>query len=178
MHEDIAEVLLTEDEIHRRVGELGRQITADYRGRDLLIVFILKGALLFVADLVRCVDLPVRLDFMVVSSYGRGASSPGSARIVTDLRTDVHGRHVLLVEDIVDSGHTIREVLEHLLIRQPASLRVCTLLDKPDRREVDLELAYIGFTIPNVFVVGYCLDYNERYRNLPYVGVLKPDVYA
>jgi hypoxanthine phosphoribosyltransferase len=178
MHDDIAEVLITEEEIRRRVAELGAAITRDYAGREPLVVFVLKGALIFVADLIRTIDIPLRLDFMVVSSYGSGTESSGSVRIVTDLRTDVRGRDVLIVEDIIDSGLTLREIIEHLEVRHPASIAICTLLSKRARRQVDLDVRYVGFEIPDEFVVGYCLDYDEKYRNLPFIGVLKPDCYT
>lgn len=174
MLDDIAEVLITAESIQAKVRELGARITADYVDKDLVMVFILKGALLFIADLVRAVHLPVQLDFMVVTSYGSGTES-GGARIVTDLKTDIHNRHVLLVEDIVDTGLTLHSVLNLLALRRPASLRVCTLLNKPARRRVPVELAYVGFEIPDRFVVGYGLDYGERYRTLPFIGALKPD---
>lgn len=177
IRDDIAEVLLTEEQIRARVKELGAQISRDYQGRDLLILFILKGALIFVADLIREIDMHVQLDFMVVSSYGARTSTSGSVRIVTDMRSDVRGRDVLIVEDIIDSGLTLHEVIQHLKVREPASLAVCTLLSKPARRRVPLDVRYVGFEIPDVFVVGYCLDFNERYRNLPFIGVLKPDCY-
>ncbi|MBI2761551.1 MAG: hypoxanthine phosphoribosyltransferase [Chloroflexi bacterium] len=178
MRDDIAEVLLSEDQIHHRVAELGDEIARDYAGRDLLVLFVLKGALLFVADLIRTIDMHVQLDFMVVSSYGARTESSGSVRIVTDMRSDVKGRDVLIVEDIIDSGLTLREIIAHLQVREPASIEVCTLLNKPSRRRVELDVKYIGFEIPDAFVVGYCLDYNERYRNLPFIGVLKPELYA
>ena len=174
--DDIGEVLLPAEAIQAKVRELGTRITAEHAGMDLLVVFVLKGALLFVADLVRAMHVPVQLDFMVVSSYGAGTES-GGARIITDLKSDIYNRHVLLVEDIVDTGNTLRSVLDHLWLRHPASLRICTLLDKPARREVPVDLAYVGFEIPNHFVVGYGLDYDERYRTLPFIGVLKPDRY-
>jgi hypoxanthine phosphoribosyltransferase len=175
MRDDIAAVLLSAEQIQARVRELGAAITRDYAGREPVVVFILKGALIFVADLIRAIDLPMRLDFMVVSSYGTGTESGGSVRIITDLSSDIRGRDVLVVEDIIDSGLTLAEVLAHLEVRQPASLTVCTLLSKRARRRVHLDVRYLGFEIPDVFVVGYCLDYGERYRNLPFIGVLKPE---
>ncbi len=177
VRDDIAEILLTEEQIRARVAELGAAITRDYAGREPLVLFILKGALIFVADLIRVIDLHMRLDFMVVSSYGSRTVSSGSVRIVTDMRTDVRGRDVLIVEDIIDSGLTLREIIGHLKLRRPASIEICTLLSKRERRRVELDVRYIGFEIPDAFVVGYCLDYNERYRNLPYLGVLKPECY-
>ena len=177
MRDDIAHVLLSEEKIHQRVSELGHQITHDYAGRDPLVLFVLKGALCFVADLIRAIDIHVQLDFMVLSSYGSSTTSSGSVRIITDMRSDVRNRNVLIVEDIIDSGLTLQEIIEHLRVRGPADIQVCTLLDKPARRRVALDVRYIGFEIPDEFVVGYCLDFNERYRNLPFVGVLKPECY-
>jgi hypoxanthine phosphoribosyltransferase len=171
----VMQVLLTEEQIGTRVGELAEQIDRDYAGRDPLIVFIMKGALLFVADLVRSMRSNFRIDFMVVSSYGARTETSGSVRIVADLKTDIRGRDVLLVEDIIDSGLTITEVVEHLLVRSPASIEICTLLDKPARRRVPLEARYVGFQIDDHFVVGYGLDYRERYRGLRYVGILSPN---
>jgi hypoxanthine phosphoribosyltransferase len=178
MRDDIAQVLIPEERIRARVTELAAQIARDYAERNLLILFVLKGALIFVADLIRQLDMHVRLDFMVVSSYGARTETSGSVRIVTDMRSDVRGQHVLIVEDIIDSGLTLREIIEHLEVRHPASIEVCTLLSKPARRLVNVPVRYIGFEIPDEFVVGYCLDFNERYRNLPFIGVLKPECYA
>jgi len=180
--EGIERVVISAEEIARRVGELGQAITADYRGgaardsrrRPLLVVGILKGAMPFMADLVRALDLPIEYDFMAVSSYGNG-TSPGEVRILKDLDCAIGGRDVLIVEDIVDTGHTLQHLLAGLSARGPASLRVCTLLDKPHRREVEVPVDYVGFVLPeNLFVVGYGLDYAEVYRNLPFVGILKP----
>jgi hypoxanthine phosphoribosyltransferase len=173
---DIATVLFSEEQIADRVRELGAAITRDYAGKAPVLVFVMKGALIFVADLIRQIDLPVRLDFLVVSSYASGTSS-GGVTVVTDLRGDIRDRDVIVVEDIVDTGLTLQEVLGRLAGRQPASLAVCTLLDKPARRRVPVEIRYVGFTVPDAFVVGYCLDHGERYRNLPFIGVLKPEVY-
>lgn len=179
----IARVVISEAEIARRVRELGREISADYRagaakdprGRPPLVVGILKGAMPFMADLVRAMDIPLEYDFMAVSSYGNG-TSPGEVRILKDLDCAIGRRDVLVVEDIVDTGHTLQHILAGLSARGPASLRVCTLLDKPHRREVEVPVDYVGFVLPeNLFVVGYGLDYAEVYRNLPFVGVLKPD---
>lgn len=179
----IERVVISAEEISRRVEDLGRQIAADYgrgagsdpRGRPLLVVGILKGALPFMADLVRALDIPIAYDFMAVSSYGNG-TSPGEVRILKDLDCAIGGRDVLIVEDIVDTGHTLQHLLGGLSARGPATLRVCTLLDKPHRREVEVPVDYVGFVLPdNLFVVGYGLDYAEVYRNLPFVGVLKPE---
>ena len=177
LRDDIAEVLLSEQQIRERVRQLARQIEQDYLGRELLIVFVLKGALIFVADLIREMDRQVRLDFMVVSSYGARTETSGSVRIVTDMRSDVRGQDVLIIEDIIDSGLTLQEIIQHLTVRNPASIQVCTLLSKSARRQVDVDVRYVGFEIPDEFVVGYCLDFNERYRNLPFIGVLKPECY-
>jgi len=174
---DIARTLYSEAQIAERVRELGAAITADYAGRAPVLVFVMKGALIFVADLIRAIDLPLRIDFLVVSSYGAGTES-GGVTVVTDLRGDIRDRDVIVVEDIVDTGLTLQEVLGRLAARQPASLAVCTLLDKPDRRRVPVDIRYIGFSVPDEFVVGYCLDYAEHYRNLPFIGVLRPELYA
>ncbi|MBP7726136.1 MAG: hypoxanthine phosphoribosyltransferase [Candidatus Bipolaricaulis anaerobius] len=179
----IERVVISADEIARRVRDLGREIAADYRGgagrdprrRPLLVVGILKGAMPFMADLIRALDLAIEYDFMAVSSYGNG-TSPGEVRILKDLDCAIGGRDVLLVEDIVDTGHTLHHLLAGLSARGPATLRVCTLLDKPHRREVEVTVDYVGFVLPeNLFVVGYGLDYAEVYRNLPFVAILKPE---
>jgi hypoxanthine phosphoribosyltransferase len=169
---DIEHILFSEQDIETRVRELGAEITRDYQGLAPVLVFVMKGALIFVADLIRQIDLRVRLDFLVVSSYGSGTESSG-VQVVTDLSGDIHGEHVIVVEDIVDSGLTLQEVLGLLAARRPASIAVCALLDKPARRRVPVQIRYTGFTVPDEFVVGYCLDYAERYRNLPFIGVLK-----
>jgi len=184
MVNQIERVVISEEEIARRVRELGREISLDYgprgkgqdpRRRPLLVVGILKGALPFMADLVRAIEVPLEYDFMAVSSYGNG-TSPGEVRILKDLDCAIGRRDVLIVEDIVDTGHTLRHILGGLAARNPATLRVCTLLDKPHRREVEVAVDYVGFVLSeNLFVVGYGLDYAEVYRNLPFVGVLKPD---
>jgi len=183
MSQVIGKVLYSAEEIARRVKELGATISQDYRagaGRDphrrpLLVVGLLKGALPFMADLIRAIDIPMEYDFMAVSSY-RGRTSPGEVRILKDLDSPVGSRDLLIVEDIVDTGHTLDHILRRLKAREPASLRVCTLLDKPARRQVDVPVDYVGFTLKeNLFVVGYGLDYAELYRNLPYIGVLKPE---
>lgn len=175
--DDIAEVLVDEAAIAAKVRELGARIADDYRGKDLVLVSILKGALPFLADLMRQIPIPLALDFMEVSSYGHQIQSTGIVRILKDLANPIDGRHVLVVEDVLDTGQTLAFVLEHLHSQQPASVRICTLLDKPARRIVPIDVEYRGFEIPDKFVVGYGLDYAERYRNLPFIGVLKPEVY-
>lgn len=167
-------ILIDETTLHRRVEELGQAISADYEGKDLVLICILKGGVAFLTDLMRRVTVPHEIDFMAISSYGgQRTESSGVVRILMDLHADIAGRHVLLVEDIVDSGRTMDYLLRALQTRNPASLRVCTLLNKPCRRVVDVPLDYIGFDIPDDFVLGYGLDYDEKYRNLPFVGVLK-----
>jgi hypoxanthine phosphoribosyltransferase len=177
VHQDIEEVLIGEKQLQHKVMELGRKITSDYRGRPLLLLCVLKGALMFLADLARAIDLPLELDFMVVSSYGSATESSGVVRIVKDLEEPIDGKNVLIVEDIVDSGLTLNYLLEVLRTRNPASLRVCTLIDKVKSREKLVIPDYIGFQVADRFVVGYGLDYAQRYRNLPYIGILKPEVY-
>ena len=179
---DIKSVLLSEDQIQTRTAELGAQVGRDYAdalaGQDLLLVTVLKGAVMFVTDLARAIPVPTQLEFMAVSSYGSATSSSGVVRILKDLDRDIADRDVLIVEDIVDSGLTLSWLLRNLATRHPKSLRVCTLLRKPDAVRADVEMAYVGFDIPNEFVVGYGLDYAERYRDLPYIGTLDPKVYA
>jgi hypoxanthine phosphoribosyltransferase len=178
MGPDLAEVLLTEQEIERRLDELAAQIDADYAGRDPLLVGVLKGAIMVMADLSRRLSLPVEQDWMAISSYGSGTKSSGVVRIMKDLERDITGRDVLIVEDIVDSGLTLSWIMSNLSSRGPASVEVCTLLRKPDVLKVDVPLRYVGFDIPNEFVVGYGLDYAERYRNLRCIGTLAPHVYG
>jgi hypoxanthine phosphoribosyltransferase len=178
VHEDVAEILLTTEEIADKISELAKQITEDYRGKDLLLVGVLKGAFVFMADLAREVQLPIEFDFMAVSSYGSATKSSGVVRILKDLDYEITGRHVLLVEDIIDSGLTISYLLRYLEARGPASLEICSLMWKKGEQAVRLEVRYPGFEIPPRFVVGYGLDYAERYRNLPYIGVLKPSAYG
>lgn len=178
MHKDLAYVLLEEEAIQKRVEELGRQITRDYEGKELVLVGILKGAVVFFSDLIRHVELPMSMDFMAISSYGNATKSAGVVRILKDLDKDIVGKHIIIVEDIVDSGLTLSFLKDNLVFRGAASLRICALLDKPERRKVDIKADYQGFTIPDAFVVGYGLDYAERYRNLPYIGVLKPEIYT
>lgn len=174
----LAEVLIDAESLQKRVAELGTQISADYQGADLLLICILRGGVPFMVDLSRSITIPHMMDFMAVSSYGIGRrESSGSARVTLDLQTDIRDRNVLLVEDIVDSGHTIASVLHMLSTRQPKSLKVCALLDKPERREAHVPVDYLGFTIPNKFVFGYGLDLDEYFRNLPFVGVVDLEKY-
>jgi hypoxanthine phosphoribosyltransferase len=177
MLNDIQETLLTTEQIKTRISELGKEISRDYAGEEILMIGVLRGAVIFMADLARAIDIPVAIDFMAVSSYGLGTSSSGVVRILKDLDEDLEGKHVLVVEDIIDSGLTLKYLLENLKSRNPASVKLCTLLNKPDRRKVKVDIDYNGFTIPDYFVVGYGLDYAEKYRNLPFVGILKPEMY-
>jgi hypoxanthine phosphoribosyltransferase len=177
MHEDIEEILIPSDLILAKVAELGQLITADYRGKNLLLLGTLKGAVPFIADLARAIDLPLEIDYMAVSSYGNSTESSGIVRILKDLEGPVQQKNVLIVEDIVDSGQTLHYLMDVLRQRRPLSLRVCALLDKGRERVKPVELDYTGFQIPDRFVVGYGLDYAQRYRNLPYIGILKPTVY-
>jgi hypoxanthine phosphoribosyltransferase len=178
LDDDIEEILVDQAQIQARVQALGETISREYQGRDLLLVSVLKGSIVFMADLIRAISIPHEIDFMATSSYGSGMSSSGVVRILKDLNHSIEGRNIVIVEDIIDSGHTLSYLLRILQERQPASIRILTLLDKPDRREVDVPVDWVGFSIPNAFVVGYGLDYNEIYRNLPYIGVLKPKVYT
>jgi hypoxanthine phosphoribosyltransferase len=172
----VAEVLIDQETLQNRVVELGAEISADYQGRDLLLVGVLKGAVFFMADLMRRLTVPCEIDFMAISSYGAATNSSGVVRILKDLDINIAGRDVLVVEDIVDSGLTLSYLRRTLLARKPATLEICALLTKPERREIDVPLRYVGFEIPNRFVIGYGLDFAERYRNLPYIGVLQPDL--
>ncbi|WP_204647531.1 hypoxanthine phosphoribosyltransferase [Gemmiger formicilis] len=179
MHQDIDHILVSEEDLQAKVAELGAQISADYEGKDLLLVSILKGAVVFMADLMRAVSIPCGIDFMVVSSYGgANTSSTGLVKIIKDLDQDLSGKDVLIVEDILDTGITLSHLMPMLQMRKPNSLRLCTILSKPSRRKADIEPDYCGFEVPDEFVVGYGLDYDEKYRNLPYVGVLKPEIYS
>ena len=176
--DDILSVLYSEEELKAKCAEMGAQITKDYQGKNLLLVTVLKGAVVYMADLMRCIDLPCAIDFMVVSSYGSGTKTSGVVKIVKDLDQDLSGKDILIVEDILDSGMTLSYLKGLLSSRNPASIRIATLLDKPDRRKADLKADYIGYQVPDEFVVGYGLDYDEQYRNLPFVGILKPEVYT
>jgi hypoxanthine phosphoribosyltransferase len=174
LEEAVTEVLIDRDVLQRRIEELGVEISTDYAGRDLLLIGVLKGAVFFMADLMRNLTIPCEIDFMAISSYGDSTDSSGVVRILKDLDINIEGRDVLIVEDIIDSGLTLSYLMRNLEAREPASLEICALLTKPERREADVPVRYIGFEIPNRFVIGYGLDFAERYRNLPYVGVLDP----
>ncbi|MEL7605994.1 MAG: hypoxanthine phosphoribosyltransferase [Sedimentibacter saalensis] len=178
MNKDIKKILIAEDELQAKVKELGAKITEDYQGKDLLLVCVLKGAVLFVSDLMKRIDLPLEIDFMAISSYGSNTQSSGVVRILKDLNQSIEGRNVLIVEDIIDSGLTLSYLAENLKSRGPESVEICTILDKPDRRTTSLDIKYTGFQVPDEFVVGYGLDYAEKYRNLPYIAVLKEEVYT
>lgn len=175
--EDIEQILIDEKTVQAKVAELGEIINRDYAGREVMLVGVLKGAIMFMVDLVRHINLPVTIDFMAISSYGASTESSGVVRILKDLDVSIEGKHVLIVEDIVDSGLTLSYLADYLRKRNPASLQICALLNKPDRRTSDVKIDYMGFDIPDKFVVGYGLDYGEIYRNLPFIGVLKPDKY-
>jgi hypoxanthine phosphoribosyltransferase len=174
----VAEVLLDESTLKQRVAALGTEISADYEGREVLLVGVLKGAVFFMADLMRQLSIPCEIDFMAISSYGAATDSSGVVRILKDLDANIAGRDVLVVEDIIDSGLTLSYLMRTLRARRPASLEICALLTKPERREIDVPVRYVGFEIPNRFVIGYGLDFAERYRNLPYIGVLDPELVA
>jgi hypoxanthine phosphoribosyltransferase len=177
VEKDIAEILIGTEELQAKVAELGRQISEDYRGRNPLLICLLRGAVVFLSDLIRATDIPLEMDFIAISSYGASTESSGVVRLVMDLKSNITGRNVLIVEDIVDTGRTLAYILDNLRTRRPTDIKVCALLNKPYRREVQVELDYHGFEIPDEFVVGYGLDYAESYRNLPFIGVLKPELY-
>ena len=172
----VGEVLIEQEPLQARIAELGAEISSEYEGRDLLLVGVLKGAVFFMADLMRELSIPCEIDFMAISSYGAATDSSGVVRILKDLDTNIAGRDVLVVEDIIDSGLTLSYLMRSLKARKPASLEICALLTKPERREIDVPVKFVGFEIPNKFVIGYGLDFAERYRNLPYVAVLHPDL--
>jgi hypoxanthine phosphoribosyltransferase len=178
IHDDVEEILIDGDAIARRVAEIGAAVTADYEGRDPVLVSVLKGSLVFLSDLIRAMELPLSIDLMEVSSYGSGTETTGQVRILKDLSGSIEGRDVIVVEDIIDTGLTLNYLLKYLDDKGPASIRVVCLLDKPARRLAEIPIDYRGFTIPDRFVIGYGLDFDERYRNLPYIGVLKPSVYG
>jgi hypoxanthine phosphoribosyltransferase len=177
LYDDVAEVLISEEQIQQKIAELGARICNDFAGEQILIIAVLKGALLFLADLIRHIDLPLAVDFLAVSSYGAGTESSGVVRILKDLDETIEHQNVIIVEDIVDSGRTLDYLLRMLRQRNPATLHVCTLLDKRERREIDVPIDYVGFEVPDAFVVGYGLDFAEHYRQLPFIGVLKPEIY-
>jgi hypoxanthine phosphoribosyltransferase len=178
MRDEIQEILFTADQIRDRVAELGRAISRDYEGKSLRLVCVLRGAVLFLGDLIRNLDVPASVDFMAISSYGSDTRSTGVVRILKDLDDSIESEYVLVIEDIVDSGLTLNYLLENLRNRNAASVRVCALLDKPARRALPVTLDYVGFTVPDVFVVGYGLDYAQKYRGLPFIGVLRPEIYG
>ncbi|MBP3435597.1 MAG: hypoxanthine phosphoribosyltransferase [Clostridia bacterium] len=178
MYDDIESVLFTEEQIAEIVQNMGRQISKDYEGKNLVLVSVLKGSLMFMADLMRAITIPCSIDFLSVSSYGSGTVTSGEVRILKDLDGSLEGKDLLVVEDILDSGVTLSFLLKTLSARNPASVRLCTFLDKPERRRVDIHADYVGASVPDAFIVGYGLDYAEKYRNVPYVGVLKPEIYT
>ncbi len=175
--DDIKKVLINENQLQEIVETLGKKITEDYEGKELLLVGILKGSVIFMADLMRNIKLPCNIDFMAVSSYGAGTTTTGRVKINKDLDTDIAGKDIVIIEDILDSGKTLHYIRDILLARNPNSIRICTLFDKPERREADIKADYVGSLVPNEFIVGYGLDYAETYRNLPFIGVLKESVY-
>lgn len=180
MTQDIKEILLTQEQIQDKVKELAATLSKEYAGKDPVFVGVLKGVVMFFADIVRAIDTPCQIDFMWISSYGSGSNSTGKMDVKRDVSADLKGRHVVILEDIFDTGNSLEFTYKHLLSKEPASLKICTLLDKPERRNpaVTVKPDYVGYVIPNEFVVGYGLDYNEHYRNLPYVGILQPEVYS
>ena len=177
MRNDIDHILFNEQEISEKVQELGKRITEDYKGKSPFLIGVLKGCFIFMSDLARVIDLPCDIDFMAVSSYGSGTSSTGAVQIKKDLNRDIEGRDVIIIEDILDSGITLSYLTKYLANRNPASIKICTLMDKPARRKSEIRADYVGFVCPDEFVVGYGLDYDEKYRNLPYIGILKPEIY-
>lgn len=177
MLQDIEKVFYSEEEISAIVTELGRRISEDYKDKDLLLVSVLKGSIVFMADLMRAITIPCEIDFMAVSSYGSGVKTSGVVKMIKDLDRDIKGKDLIIVEDILDSGMTLSYIIQMLEAREPASIRICTLFDKPSRRQVDVHATYSGIEVPDEFIVGYGLDYNEKYRNLPFIGVLKPEIY-
>lgn len=178
MHKDIESILITEEEVSATVENIAAEINKDYDGKEILFVVILKGSLVFAADLMRKINVPLKLDFMQASSYGSGTESSGVINIKKDLESSAEGKHIIIVEDIIDSGNTLSALKKELLSRNPASVKICTLLNKPDRRVTYVDIDYCGIEIPDEFVVGCGLDYDERYRNLPYIGILNPSVYS
>ncbi len=176
MNRDIKEILLSEEQISKKVEEIGTKISDDYKGKELLVVVILKGSVIFASDLLRAITIPVTIDFIAVSSYGNGTTS-GEVKIIKDLSYSIKGKNILIIEDILDSGKTLSNLMKLLTTREPESIEICTLLNKPERREAEVNTRYSGFDIPDEFVVGYGLDYAEKYRNLPYIGILKREIY-
>lgn len=177
MHKDIKEILLTEEQIENKVRELGQSITKDYKGKDIVLIGVLKGSVMFMAELMKKIETPVSIDFMAVSSYGNSAETSGIVRILKDLDNDIEGKDVIIVEDIIDSGITLQYLVEYLKRRGPKSVEIACLLHKPEKTRVDVKAKYLGFTVPDEFLVGYGLDYAEKYRNFPYIGILKSEVY-
>ena len=178
MMDDVEKVLFTKERLAAKAAELGAQISQDYADKEIFAVGILKGAVVFFSDLVRAIDLPVQLDFMIASSYGDGTASSGTVKILKDLDYDIEGKNVIIIEDIIDSGTTMNYLLKYFEGRKPASVKLCALMSKPSRRKVDVKIDYCGYEVPDEFLVGYGLDYAEKYRNLPYIGVLKKEIYA
>lgn len=178
IYNDIEKVLITEDQIRERIKELGKEITKKYEGKEVVVVGVLKGCVMFMTDLIRNIDLPMDIDFMVASSYGADTKSSGNVKIIKDINIDVHDKNVIIVEDIIDTGLTMKNLKGIFEVRQCKSISICTLLDKKERRKVEIDADYIGFDVPNEFVVGYGLDYDGKYRNIPEICVLKPEVYS
>ena len=178
IHNDIEDILYTEEQLAEIVKKIGARISEDYKDKNLFMISVLKGSVVFMADLMRAIDIPCSIDFLSVSSYGNGTSTSGEVRILKDLDNTLEGKDLLVVEDILDSGVTLSFLLKHLSARNPSSVRLCTLLDKPERRKVNIVPDYVGAVVPDKFIVGYGLDYSEKYRNLPYIGVLKPEIYS
>jgi len=178
MINDVEKILLTREQLAAKVKELGKQISEDYKDKDLMVICVLKGGVVFTTDLIREITIPVEIDFMAISSYGASTSTSGVVRILKDLETNIEGKDILIVEDIIDSGLTLKYLKELLISRGPKSVKICTILNKKERRQENVKVDYIGFDIPDEFVVGYGLDYAEKYRNLPFVGVLKPEIYS
>ena len=178
MMDDLEKVLFTKEQLAEKVAELGREISRDYAGKEIFAVCILKGAVVFYADIVRAIDVPVQLDFMIASSYGASTESSGTVKILKDLDYDIEGKHVIIIEDIIDSGLTMNYLMKYFKERKPASVKLCALLSKPSRRKADVTIDYCGSEVPDEFLVGYCLDYAEKYRNLPCIGILKREIYA
>ncbi|MBS4537576.1 hypoxanthine phosphoribosyltransferase [Clostridium sp. D2Q-11] len=177
MKEDIREVLINEEQLKNKVMKLGKQISKDYEGESLTVICILKGAVMFMTELIKNIEIPIEIDFMDVSSYGNQTTSSGVVKIIKDLDSSIEGKNILIVEDIIDSGLTLNYLMKILKSRSPKSVEICSLLDKPEGRNVDMEVKYVGFIVPDAFLVGYGLDFAEKYRNLPYIGILKEEIY-